>query len=141
MRVRIVKHDGFAEVVKPSPKNPEMGSIRVTNADLVINARGFADKRTAFVTGDFEYLKSLNYKFGDLLQGKIVMHQSFTPFFEKQSPKMNPTTNKEILVNGQFVYLQYRFTQNEAEQDVIETSENAEIAVESVPEIAENAPF
>lgn len=96
-------------VIVLGEKNPAYGSIMFEEVAFT-NAGGFLNKqkRVAFLRSDVETLKdyasSLNLKAGTVIPGKIVVEESITPFFEGQTPKVNPTSGETITHGGNAVY-------------------------------------
>jgi hypothetical protein len=115
-KVRVTAHPKTGAVVTPSKNNAEYGTIRVEESGLRIS-NGFANmkRRPAFIRGKVSDLSGL--KAGDELPGKIIAKESFEPWYEGQTPKMNPTTEKAHLVDGQKVFLQYEYTEDLTAQD------------------------
>lgn len=101
-------------LIKVSTKNPEWGSVMVVESRFemkngVLNTR----KRAAYFNAPIATLQALNLREGmDLnsIEGmeklRIVRKESHLPFFEGQSPKVNPQTSEIIHKNGQPVYFQ-----------------------------------
>ena len=111
--VRVAKHPDTGNVITISEKNPEFGTIRL-DAEQNVFSNGFfnVQKRTAFVRGRIVDLESLNLKDGQVLTGQIVRKESFEPFYDGQSPKINPTTNEVVLTDGQPTYLEFEYSED-----------------------------
>lgn len=96
-------------VIVISEKNTEFGSIMLEEVAFT-NSAGFLNKqkRVAFLRSDLatlkDYVASLGLKAGSPVEGKIVVEESITPFFEGQTPKVNPTSGAVITSNGNAIY-------------------------------------
>ncbi len=86
-------------------------------------------RRTATLTVEESIGKSLNWKAGQELPGKIVVSESHTPFYDGQEPKINPTTKEVVLVDGKKVYRQSRYTDKMDATDDLLASSTATVAV------------
>ena len=129
--VKVVKHPVTGNVITISEKNPEFGTIRL-DAEQNVFSDGFfnVQKRTAFVRGRLVDLESLNLKDGQVLAGQIVRKESFEPFYEGQTPKINPTTNEVVLTDGRPTYLEFEYTEDMSKPSEIwveNTSVEAEV--------------
>ena len=105
--------------------NAEWCSVRVESTVLE-NDEGFwlLKTRTSKIRLQVELAKALISK-GLLkdghelpLKGKIVIRESFNPFYEGQSAKINPSTSEIIFYMGNPVYRQSIFTSNMEERDM-----------------------
>lgn len=118
--VKVVAHPETGNVVTPNENKPGEASIRL---DQEVNSMegGYLNKsrRTVFIGGKIEDLQSLNFRAGQTLPGKIVRRESFEPFYEGQSPKINPTSGEIMRKNGQEIYFQFQYTENETEPDYL----------------------
>ena len=129
--VKVAKHPVTGNVITISEKNPEFGTIRL-DAEQNVFSDGFfsVQKRTAFVRGRLVDLESLNLKDGQVLAGQIVRKESFEPFYEGQTPKINPTTNEVVLTDGRPTYLEFEYTEDMSKPSEIwveNTSVEAEV--------------
>lgn len=115
--VKVAAHKKTGELISVG-KNPLYGSIRV-EAQHVSLENGFAQtqNRSAYINGALEDLESFNFQIGQELSGKIIRKESYSPFYEGQTPKKNPQTDEIVLKNGREVYMQQVFTQVETAQD------------------------
>lgn len=84
-------------------------------------------KRTAFLRGLVTDLA--NFKAGQTLTGQIIRRESHVPFYEGQSPKINPQTGEIILLNGQPVYKEDSYTEDMNASSYQFVSETTAIAV------------
>lgn len=110
-KVTVASHPETGNIITPSTKNPEYGTIRVDSVETTFK-NGFMNKskRSAFIRGEIVNLESLNLKEGSQMNGKIIKTESFEPFFEDQECKINPTTGEVVLTNGRETFLQFEFT-------------------------------
>lgn len=120
-QVKVISENGV--VVRTNPKNPDAHFFIVEEvAGLSFNAQGFLNKfkRVAIPVGknDLTFAQA-NVKDGLVLNGKIQVTESHTPFYTGQTAKMNPNTKVLVLSNGQPVYQQRRFTTDVNAIDVL----------------------
>lgn len=108
-------------IIRQSVSNPEFGSIQVKDNGLKLN-NGFlqVNNSPAFIRGKVEDLKKMNLKAGTNLatvlgEQKIVIKESTTPFFDRQNPKVNPTTGAIVTHKGSPVFRQTELVQANAE--------------------------
>jgi hypothetical protein len=108
MKVTVLAGENGA-VLQPNPNKPEYGSIALEQ--LVFTTKnGFMNKRrrVAFIAGKVEelseFLEVSGVKAGSSLPGKLIVHESFHPFFEDQTPKVNPQTGAVMLCDGAPIY-------------------------------------
>lgn len=127
---KVIAHPETGVVVTQNVNNPEYGTIRVDSETITFSQDGFMNKsrRTAFIRGEYKLLVSLGLKDGMSLPGKIIKKESYKPFFEGQSPKINPTTGEVVLTNGRETYLQFVYTEDVNASDVFITEEAEVIA-------------
>lgn len=76
--------DDNGNVIRQSENNSEYGYVRVTQDALIINRRGFVNRKTrsALIIGKLEDLKDLSLGKQKKLPGKIVVVESTEPFNE-----------------------------------------------------------
>ena len=147
-RVIATSNPETGELVRAG-KNPEYCSIRVQSSVLE-NDDGFWNMRTrsATIRLQVSLAKSLVEK-GLLkdgkelpIQGKIIIRESFEPFYDGQQEKINPSTGEVILYMNRPIYRQSVFTSNLEERDMFikdywisELSEkaNKQAARETIP--------
>ena len=112
----VVAHPKTGEVITNFDKNGKTyGTVRVDETFLAVeNGYTSMKKRTAFITiGDdvLAFMSPLIKADAPYpLEGKIVVTESFEPFYEGQEAKMNPTTEEFIRVDGKLVYRNSDFT-------------------------------
>lgn len=123
--VRVASHPVTKAVITVSENNPEYGTIRLDEESIQFQ-NNFMNKtrRSVFIRGKVVDLESLNYKANQALAGKIIKRESFEPFYEGQSPKINPTTQKVVLKDNKPVYLEFVYTLDmKAQDEWVESSE------------------
>lgn len=127
----VVTADKNGNVIGVSTNNPEYGYIRVEQSATQINDQGWlrSSKRSAIIKGKMEDLMSCNYKAGDVIQGKIVVRESLTPF-NPQNPekdfKIAGSTGVICTLDDQPIYRQTFFTTNLNSFDEFITHTNSE---------------
>jgi len=136
--VKVVAHPETGAVITVSKNNSQYGTIRLDSENVSLEG-GFMNKskRTAFIRGKVEDLQSLGYKAGQTLGGKIMKKESFSPFYEGQKPKVNPSNGEIILTNGEETFLDYTYTSNANALDIWVGSTNKVEEVQSA--LAEQA--
>lgn len=119
MPVKVASHPATGLVITPSVNKPLFGTVRVDSENVSLE-NGFMNKskRSAFIRGSIVDLTSLGLTAGKVMPGKIVKKESYNPFFEGQSPKINPTTAEVVLTNGRETYLQYDYTADQNAPDL-----------------------
>lgn len=136
--VTLVAHPTTGAIITVNPNKPAYGTVRLDSEESVLNG-GFFDirKRVTFVSGPMEALQKTFKKAGQVFEGKIIMIESFNPFYEGQKPKMNPQTQQVVLVQGKPVYMEYEWDRTGQLHDhwvdnIVATAENAQQAEETV---------
>jgi hypothetical protein len=137
-KVQVVAHPTTGLVITAGTKNPEWGTIRVDSvhksmAGGILNIQ----KRTAFIRGKLEDLASLGWGANQSIVGQIIKKESFTPFYENQPAKINPTTKEEVLTNGQKTYLEYVFDETNTLTDTWVGENSAQLTARMQKEIEE----
>jgi hypothetical protein len=134
-KVTVVAHPQTKLVITPRKNKPEYGVIRV---DQTINSmeNGYVNiqKRVAWLGGKITDLQTLGLKEGSTLPGKIVRKESFSPFYEGQDAKINPTTGEVVKKEGKNVFMQDIYTDdlNAPSYEFI-SEEKLEVVVEETP--------
>lgn len=138
--VKIIKHPIKGTVVTPRDSNPEYGAVRIDEEKTTI-VNNFVNKsrRTAFLGGSTADLNAMNFKDGQIIAGTIVKQESFEPFFEGQSPKINPSTNEVVLKDGRPTFLNYIYSTDATALDQWVGNTSEEVAVEVEEALAEQA--
>lgn len=128
--VKVATHPVTGSVITKNENKPEFGTIRV-DQEFVSMEKGFVNisKRSAFLAGKYEGLQALGLSEGETLPGQIIRKESFTPMFEGQSAKINPSTNEKVLINGKETYFQDEYTEDASAKDVLLKSTSVNTAV------------
>lgn len=118
-KVTVVAHPESGNVITPSSNNPEYGTFRVDTVNKSLE-NGFVNisKRSAFIRGRITDLESLGLSANQTLPGKIQKMESFEPFYEGQEPKINPTTQEQVLTDGKISYIQFEYTSDAKALDI-----------------------
>jgi hypothetical protein len=131
--VNVIAHPTTGLVITPSTKNPEWGTFRVDSTHTSFeNGIVNVQKRSAFIRGPLVALNTLSLSANKKLAGQIIKRESYAPFFEGQSPKINPRTQEVVLSNGRETFLEYVYTEDLASCDVFITE--VPVAVTTAPE-------
>lgn len=106
-----------------SKNGKELGFYIVKSTSLGME-KGFIveQTRSATLTVETKLAEKLAWKEGTALPGKIVVHESFEPFYEGQECKINPDTKAEVKVDGKNVYRQSRYTDDVNAVDTLITA-------------------
>ena len=132
MPVKVVAHPVTNLVITPSANNPEYGTFRVDSEQKTfINGFMNNSKRSAFIRGKIVDLNTLSLTAGKMMPGQIIKEESFSPFYENQSPKINPTTAEVVLKDGRESYLQYVYTTDMNATDTWKGESTVELSTET----------
>ena len=84
-----IQADEQGNVVRVSKNNPEFGYVRLVQSKRVIRG-GWVNKKetSALLQGSVEDLTACNYSALEVLDGNIIIKESFTPF-NKKNPEKN----------------------------------------------------
>lgn len=117
--VKVGVHPDTGLVITQNPNKPEFGSIRLDYKTATLSG-GFSSigNRSAFIHGRMEDLEAFGLKAGQELVGKIIKKEKFSPFYDGQQPKINPTTNEQVLTNGRPTYLEFQYTEDPNAHDM-----------------------
>jgi len=127
--VKVAVHPETKAVITPSKNNKEYGTIRLEESGLRFS-NGFVNstRRSAFIRGKLTALAG--FVAGMELPGTIIAKESLKPWYEGQSPKINPSTKAPVLFEGQPVYLQYEYSEDANAQDqLIKAASTAKVTV------------
>lgn len=105
-------------------KNGKELGFYIVKSSHVSMENGFIVKQTrsATLTIEQSLAKELDWKEGTQLPGKIIVQESFEPFYEGQECKINPDTKAEVKVDGKNVYRQSRYTDDVNAVDTLITA-------------------
>ena len=125
---KVVPHPETGKIITESTTSKGFGTVRLDSTEMVVS-NGFVNerKRSAFVRGEVEVLKKMFSS--PQIQGKIIRKTSSQPFYNGQTPVVNPTTGEEVLRDGACFYQQFEFTQVANATDVeveVEVEEQVE---------------
>jgi len=143
---KVVAHPETGEVITLFTKvdshgeEKVYGKIRVDDIVLTMNNNFvMQQRRTAFITLAEEAIQVLApyIKEGKPypMEGKIIVKESLEPFYEGQTPKVNPSTDEYILVGGQHVYRTTEFTTNlEAKDELLQEVDSSDLEQQVIRE-------
>lgn len=122
--------DANGAIIMQSKNNPEYGSIRVEQNAVKFGRWVNLERRVAFIQGTMEALqtavKELNLKADSTIEGRIIVKEQFTPFYEGQSPKTFGDSGFPCLLDGAEIYRQTYFTTDSHDVDEFITHNNTE---------------
>jgi hypothetical protein len=118
-----VTADAAGNVVTPSKTNPEWGHIRVEQAKIVIDERGFARKKviSALIPGTIKDLKSFGWKANQEIEGTVIFKEQLTPFNPKEAErdyKVAGKTDVVCCIDGQPIYRKTFFKTESNAKDI-----------------------
>ena len=140
--------EGYAVVdgvINVNPKKPEFGFIGIRRKGIMLGNFAKVDKSIAFISGEIATLREIvaEYKLevgmdaSEVLNVKVVVRESFEPFYPTQEPKINPVTKAIVTSGGKPVYRSsFIVDKDSTDKDIF--LENDKVPVESTP-IPENA--
>jgi len=140
MSVLVIAHPVSNLVITPSTKNAEYGTFRV-DSEKTSFENGYMNKqkRSAFIRGKISDLETLGLRAGQTLPGQIVKKESFSPFYDGQKPKINPTTGEVVLKEGKETFLEFTFTNDMLAHDTWVGEEVAVLSAEAQEALAQQA--
>jgi hypothetical protein len=111
--------------------NPEFGYIRVEQSVNQYDDNGFLRRKklSAIISAPIQDLKDADYYKGQLLDGKIVIQESLTPFNSKtpeRDLKVAGSTGIVCRVEGAPVYRRTLYTEKENVKDTFIAHDNIE---------------
>jgi hypothetical protein len=124
------------EIIGKSTNNPDYGYIRVESSEGISFGNGGwlnANTKTALIKGKVTDLTTFVQKnrvtVGYEIDGKIVVNESLTPFYEGQQPKIVPSTGEVLFVETaegkKPIYRQTEFTMDMTRVDEFIKHSNA----------------
>lgn len=107
---KVVAHPETGAIITATKKEG-WGVVRLDQKNVSFS-NGIANKRnrTAFLRGEIATLKQLVQGVGQQISGKIVRNMSYEPFYDGQSPVINPQTSEVMLKEGKEYYQNFQFT-------------------------------
>jgi len=121
-----VTGDAAGNIITPAKDNSEYGFIRVEQTRVVIDDRGWARKKTisALIPGLISDLKEFGWKAGEVVEGKVQILESLTPFNKKDPErdyKIAGKTGIVCCVDGEPIYRKTLYNPNpEAKDETIQ---------------------
>ena len=120
MKAIVTKANGADSIIMVSKSNSEQAAIMLRSETLSANEQGFlqTEKRVGWIKGKTEEIQKLasilkegddfNVKCALLGMGavKLVIKEATAPFYQGQTPKINPTTGEVVMHGGSPVYRQ-----------------------------------
>jgi hypothetical protein len=104
-------------LIRVNSNKPEFGSLMLRTSVNTLN-QGFLSKqdRVFFMTGTIEHLEQFvdennlrpgtNFNVAMGQKHRIIVKERVTPFFEGQTPKIDPSTGEILLLDGNPIYRQ-----------------------------------
>lgn len=119
--VRVTANEA-GQVVHVSKNNPDYGYIRVEQTRPVFE-NGWTKKKTlsALISGTVDDLKSLNFKQGEELPGRIQIVEQLTEFNSvdpEKDYKMAGETGIVCCLDGEPIYRRTFYTEDASAQDI-----------------------
>jgi hypothetical protein len=108
-KVVIVADATTGAVIHVSANNPDYGYVRLQQVRTVVDDNGFLRRQvmSALIQAPVGILQEMGYHAGQILDGKIIIKESLTPF-NKKSPerdlKVAGKTGIVCTVDGQPIY-------------------------------------
>ena len=112
MKAIVTKSPKHDSIIMKSTTNPDNASIMLRSEILNANDQGFLQKevRVGLFKGKTSDLELLGLKegqdFSTVIPVKLVVKESFEPFYPGQEAKINPTTKEVVTSAGAPVYRQ-----------------------------------
>lgn len=135
-QVKVTANPTTKEVVTQSTTNPDFGFVRVEQISTEFSGGWMRKvKKSALIRGNYEDLKSLNYKEGQILPGKIQIVESVNPTNPdnlEQDAKKNPQTDENLLHLGAQIYRVSVYTTDATVQDVLLQHDTVAVTVNPV---------
>lgn len=127
----IVTADSTTNAVVNVSENPDFGWIRVVQVKTMIDDNGFLKRKqvSAIVPGPLSDLQESGFYAGQLLDGKIVIHESLEPF-NKKTPerdlKIAGETGIVCTLGGLPIYRKTMWSLDSSAQDETIKHDNVE---------------
>lgn len=118
-------------VINTSTNNPEFGYIRVEQSVNQYDDNGFLRRKklSAIISAPLADLQEAGYYGGQLLDGKIIIQESTTPFNEKNPErdlKVAGSTGIVCRIEGKPIYRRTLYTEKENLKDTTLAHDNVE---------------
>lgn len=124
-----VTGDEFGNTINVSKNNPEYGYLIVAQETPIFNAGWFKmQSHTATLAGKMSDLEKYNFAVGQVLPGKIYIHESLEAFDndETKNLKIAGSTGVICTVKGQPIYRKTIYTQDMNQQNIFVEHDNKE---------------
>ena len=140
----VVAADTAGNVIVRSSNNPEYGHIRVEQTRMVIDDSGFARKKklSALIPGLVEDLKGFGWTSGELVDGKIIVKESLTPFNTQEPERDYKIAGNSGIVccqDGMPIYRKNFFTLSTSAEDTSVEHTNGEEIKAAYAELKETS--
>lgn len=127
----VVTGDAAGNVIVTSKNNPEYGFIRVEQSRMLVDDRGWARKKTvsALIPGKVEDLQGFDWSAGEVVEGKVVVIESLTPFNEQDPSrdlKIAGDTGVICTVDGNPIYRKTVYSQDTNTADTFVKHDNVD---------------
>lgn len=127
----VVTGDAAGNVIVTSKNNPEYGFIRVEQSRMLVDDRGWARKKTvsALIPGKVDDLQGFDWSAGEVVQGKVVVIESLTPFNEQDPSrdlKIAGDTGVICTVEGNPIYRKTVYSQDANTVDTFVKHDNVD---------------
>ena len=114
-KVIVLKDETTGAVINVSNTNADYGYIKVQQIRTVIDDNGFLRRKpvSALIQGTLQELQDSNFYGGQVLDGKIVIEESLTPFNNKtpeRDLKVAGETGIVCRLGGMPIYRRTKFT-------------------------------
>lgn len=135
--VTVVPHPETGEIVTRS-HNEDFGVVRLDQSTIVKRNNFVArSRRTVFLRGEYDLMVEL---YGDkkTVPGKIIMRESFHPFYPNQEPKRKGAGGDIILTDGKPTYIEFVYDEFDVMEDEwVDTPTSDEVISDEVISEAE----
>lgn len=140
----VVAADKAGNVIVRSSNNPEYGHIRVEQTRMVIDDSGFARRKrlSALIPGLVEDLKGFGWTAGELVDGKIIVKESLTPFNTQEPERDYKIAGNSGIVccqDGMPIYRKNFFTLSTSAEDTSVEHTNGEEIKAAYAELKETS--
>jgi len=140
----VVAADKAGNVIVRSSNNPEYGHIRVEQTRMVIDDSGFARRKklSALIPGLVEDLRGFGWTAGELVDGKIIVKESLTPFNTQEPERDYKIAGNSGIVccqDGMPIYRKNFFTLSASAEDTSVEHTNGEEIKAAYAELKETS--
>ena len=130
-KVTVVADATTGAVIVKSANNPEYGYVKLAQARTTIDDNGFLRKTvlTALIQAPVAILQEMGYYANQMLDGKIIIKESLTPFNKKDPSrdlKVAGSSGIVCTVDGKAIYRKTVFSQASNAEDLTIQHDNAE---------------